>query len=36
MLDICLYFTVSEVPSAFQDTSVIQLRNKPVLSLLYF
>lgn len=36
MLDICLYFSVSEVLLAFQDTSMIQLKNKPVSTLFYF
>lgn len=34
MLDTCLYFSVSEVLLAFLDISIIQLRNKPVSSLL--
>lgn len=36
MFDICLNFSVSEVLLAFQDISIIQLRNKSVSSLFYF
>ena len=35
MLHVCLSFSGSEVPPAFQDTSGIQLRNKTVSSLFY-